>query len=219
MKKKLINSLFVVIMFVATVSCSKNNEAVFTTKGTGQDFEFVSQDTNSPTRAVDPSQVIASLAQEYGWVYDFDSIIEAHPSGISSVRIYSVPSMWNSSIYLSIVLDASANIIGLYDIQFPSLSNADSGYDYSVSYPCDNGQLFAGWIGINVPGPMPNHLYVYSSSINIPSDYPYPIFANVTSGYVSLENYALATGFDNLQINGWKLALRAASTFYANFYE
>lgn len=218
MKKKLINTMFVVVMFITTVSCSKNNEAVFTTNGTGQDSEFVSQDTYNPTRAIDPSQVIASLAQEYGWVYDFDNIKIAHPSSASLISIYTVQSMWNSTIYLTIVLDSNANIIGLYDIQFPGLTNADNGYDYTVSYPYGNGQLFAGWIGINVAAPMPNHLYVYSSSLNVPSDYPYSIFANVTSGYVPLENYSYIEPTTN-QIFGWKLAFHAASTFYVNFYE
>lgn len=224
MKKKLFSVMLLISLFAAAVSCRKNDETMMSVNADEKLSEVVVQDASQLTRAVDPSQTIANLAQEYGWIYDFDSVYFATPASHSSVVFYSVQSMWTSWSYLTFVLNGSANVIGLYVIDFSDLRIDGFGSDYTVWPVLDNHWLFYGTLNLNVPGAIPDYLTV-SNNISIPSDYPYPLFANVTSGSFVLPAttiYPHIYGDPNNVVSvpeGTRYSLYSAAIFYANFYE
>ena len=219
MKKKLINTMLLLTLLTSFLSCSKSNEVLLLPNENSGMPTIVEKGTAELSKGVDPSLVIASLAQEYGLLYDFSNtnkIPIAHPSGASSINIYLVHSLMIPHLYLTFILNNSANIIGLYNIEFSGSNNADTAYDFYVYDPdALSNQFFYGWIGFNTTAPISNHLVVMNT-VTVPSDYPYPIFANVTNGMFPLESF---TGYNTTPINDTVLSFYAASTFYENFCE
>lgn len=221
MKTKLLKTFLVVMVLATIVSCKKDEATMLpSSEPSLTNNEFVSPAIDQQLRGGigNLQGVLADLEEEFGLVFDFDDIKTASPSNASQIHIYVMPCKVITDYFLTVILDNNANIIGLYEFWFSESNNADSYYNFGVGDPYTTYTLFSGWIGLNISGTMPNCLVVYPG-ISIPSDYPYPVFGNVTTGYTTLETYSFSSGVDTPEMNAWKLALRAASTFYLHFYD
>ena len=211
--------LMAIVVIITVASCQKQESILdFSGKNMSKDNVCVTSKDKGPTRGTDPSSVINSIANAYNLVYDFNNMYVCSSTNNSNatVGIWVVPSKWIDYEYLVIVLNSYANVIGFYDMQltdYQYLNSKTSTYSYVVSVACENDWILMGSIVFDIPGGYPDRLYVNSCSV--PQDYSYPMFDNVTNGYVTLEDYTVP--FDNPNMQPEKIVAKAASTFYIHF--
>lgn len=216
MKKRLLLRLaLAVVFFVALDSCKKESNAILDANVLLEEEKIISSDMEVD-RQVPYNQVLAALENEYGNAYDFDSKAYATPpTGVITANMWVVPSFWYDDIYLTIILNGSAQIIGLYQVQFATGFSSEidataNSYQYTVNTPTGEYNLFYGYVYTNIPN--------YSDRITVSNwngvEYNYPLFNNLSSGYIVLENYQ---NYSN-PINSSKLALKMATSFYMHYY-
>lgn len=218
MKKRLLKLVLGAIIFAVLTSCKKDvPDLQYATCKVDDDKEIVSHDRNEDLRGIDPSGVLNALAEEYGILYDFSNKISARPvTNGRTVSMWIVPSLWDSNAWLTILVNPSAQIIGLYEILYDSKSvTKDSDNRFSAGFYINDVDTYS-WIiecsaSVNVYG-LTDRLHIYNN-ISIPSNYPYPLFDNISSGYFDLSTYSPTTSDPYAD-----LALRVAATFYNNFY-
>ena len=226
MKKNLLmKTAFAVMLCAAFASCKKDNNLVPSSiNDVAPDIEIDSLNEEIPLRQADYSILLDSLIDEYEIIFDFDNMKYGRPSGLSSPHIIVAPSTWVDNQLMTIMIDGAAHLIGFYLIQFTSgfeseaAENIESQYFSFQVEDVDSTPytMFYGEIGMSIPG-YSDYLNVYNQ-INT-QGYSYPIFGNVTPGFVNLGYYDDDNPFDVPVITPQKLALRAAVSFYNNFYD
>ena len=108
------------------------------------------------------------------------------------MTLWVFPSKLVDYMYFTVVINSSAQIKGAYILSytiFQSDATESDYYEFQVYDP--EGEAFPNcFSGYAVTNDYPyyNDTFTIYNSINIPSTYPYPLFDNITSGTVDLEN-------------------------------
>lgn len=221
--KQLLRSAFVAALFLVLTSCKKD-DANFSTSNNFEPINEILSVGSDGLKGIDPSQVINGLESTYGENYDFSKKVRGNAVTVDNSTVYLcvIPSFWDDNFWMCVLVNNSAQIIGLYELEYLYYDDAKGENDEMV-YPSyyindiDNTiyTLFRGSIGVNIYG-FSDFLIVNSNNIAIPNNYPYPLFNNVTAG-----NYSLGTCTYNVNDSVPEkalIAMRAATTFYNNFY-
>ncbi len=227
MKKSFIylKSVVVVAMVVfVLVSCKKEEVKSFSLNEieSHQKESVFSIENNSSLRQVDPSLVIGSIAEEYGYYFDFDNKIYGNPVN-SSVNIWTVPSFYNEYLFMTIVLDGGGRVVGLYKISFGAGPYDKSNkvpdyriYPYSVYDMEGDATLFSGKIWISASNGT-NYFEVNNLNDGYLSNYyHYVYFDNIHIGRVVLEPFSSDLLISSIE-SPLFLTFSAASTFYINY--
>lgn len=217
---KKVSLLIAMIAFAVSFSfqsCKKANEETTTErnsliqKGDGE-------------RQIDPSQVIASIASQYGQVFDFNAMTGPHsPSNATDVSIYVVPSQFSLDyFYLTFVLDGAANILGIYvtDLSY-AFSHDNITYDNYSSYFYNiwdtdmNIRMFYGYVNIGKNNQIASNLSITGTFEPVNSA-NYHFFYNLSVGLYDLESI---NSMLTAHISAPQMALQMAATFYMNLYQ
>lgn len=203
MKKSLSILAMAVAVLFSIASCNKE--------------QTIANPDNTPVgyneRAVDPNSLINSMRNTYGLLFEFDSVKIVQNSGTSPfIRIATVPSYFFSGHYLTILFTPNNTVIGLFQVHILDYSAEWEIYDYEVLDPDDVTEWYFYGKVLDNNGNY-NWLRV-TSSLNVPSTYPYPIFDNLTDGIVGLEEFEETNEFIS-QSN--QVVLKIAATIYANY--
>lgn len=220
---KKVSLLIAMIAFAVSFSfqsCKKANEETTTERNS-----LIQEGAGG--RQMDPTRVLASLANQYGELFNFNSIEGPYnPSNTTSIRIYVVPaSNVFDYFYLTIVLDGTANILGIYvtdlSYAFPSdIVNGNNDHDYNYYFyniwdAEINDRFFYGTVNIGKNSQIVSTLSVNGIDTPVnPANYHF--FYNLSVGVNNLENVNM---LNNTQISAMRMALQMAATFYLNFYQ
>ena len=215
MKKELLKLAFVVMFVTTLVSCKKENTLSDSVSNNSlNDTEFVASNMEGQLRQMPYGHIIAALAQEYGCCFDFNNYTTATtPQGVTAANLIVVPSLVFDDDYLTIVINGSAQVLGVYEVFFTSGFNSNSRNEESNSYSFEIyylDALFSGYVYTNVPN-YPDRIYASGALL---SYYPYPLLNYYSTGYINLENYAS----EPLVMTPQKMALKLASSFYIHYY-
>ena len=226
MKKfKLILMIAVAFMF-AIASCQKNDDLFVNgneneTESISRNKDFRGDDDQINVNDPDPV-LMAHLDSLYGDIFyiNNDSIKMAnlyYYHGTLTVKLWAFPFKLMKGFYLTVVHISNTQILGLYVIEYYNLQNDGTDsftYEFEVYDPDTFApNLFTGHATTNIFPYTPDYLSIYNNSINIPTDYPDPLFDNITSGNVGLQSVVNLGSFDTLG----KITLRIAGTFYVNY--
>jgi hypothetical protein len=223
MKKILFKMAFCVMIVTVVASCKKDDSLLNVSSFNEYKSESVYQNSESQYRQIPINHVLEELQEEYDCCFDFDNLIHVTPpSGVLAAHIFVAPSTWTDDFYLTIIINGSAQVIGLYQIEFTSgFKNANrdiesEAYGFKVYDQDYDVLLFSGDVYTNVPY-YPDRVYIPGNHINL-YYYTYPLFDNLSTGYTNLENYVISGVVETPGMTSSKMALKLASTFYVHFY-
>ncbi len=215
MKKVLLKLAVVVIIVTTMVSCKKENTLSDSVSNSSvKDTEFVASDTEGQLRQMPYGHIVAALEEEWGCCYEFDHYTtRTTPSGVTAANLLVVPSLAFENDYLTIIINGSAQLLGVYEVMFNSGFEAGTRDEDRNSYTFDiyyyANILFSGYVYTNIPN-LPDRINAYGT----PGYYPYPLLNYYSTGYINLENYAS----EPLTMTPERMALKLASSFYIHYY-
>ncbi len=216
-----IKTIIAVVLITVLNSCKKEDVAPVATSNTNVSVEAISPSMEGQLRQVPYQSIIDDLEEEYGLCFDFNSITTVTtPTGEAAVaNIIVLPSTWFSNYFLTIIIDGSAHLLGVYEVQFThgfsaSICETDfNSYGFDIYYVEERSSIFTGVVCTNVPNTAD---YVQTTGNPSTSNYPYPLFDYYSTGFTNLENYVYL--YDTPGITPLKIACKLGSTFYIHFY-
>ena len=217
----LIRTILAVIILAVLNSCKKEDVDPVATSNPNANVEALSQSMDGQLRQVPYQSIIDDLEEEYGLTFDFNSITTVTtPSGVASVaNVLVLPSTWFSDYFLTIIIDGSAHLLGVYEVKFTYGFSANNGnldsnsYGFEIYYD-GSSSIFTGIVITDVPNTTD---YIQTFGNPSTSNYPYPLFDYYSTGLTNLENY-VNIGFDTPGVTPRKIACKLGSTFYIHFY-
>ncbi|MBQ7238540.1 MAG: hypothetical protein IJS20_07095 [Bacteroidales bacterium] len=221
MNTKLLIKIILTVVIIATLnSCKKEDSAPVAASNPNENVEVISQNREGQLRQIPYQSIIDDLEEEYDCCFDFNSITTVTtPTGVAAANILVLPSTWFDDWFLTIIINGSAQLIGVYEVQFTSGFSANirdietNSYGFAIYYGPTNNDIFTGFVYMNVP-----NISDYISTFGNPfyHNYPYPLFDYYTTSATNLEDYVVA--FDTTGMTPLKIACKLGSTFYIHFY-
>ncbi|MBR0540366.1 MAG: hypothetical protein IJK36_09130 [Bacteroidales bacterium] len=223
--KKIIRTVVFVVVLTSLASCKKEDANAFSAKNNDLEIQNT-QSKQEDTRGIDPSGALIALEGLYGDMYDFSNKIKASAvtNDFSTVYMWVIPQTYYDYQWLTILIDNASNVIGLYETEFQtsnnnldsfkSMNNSESqSFTFFVNDLDTGSWMFYCTASINVYA-LPDRVQIYNN-FSIPTNYSYPWFNNITYGHYNLSNYLSSSVSIPQRAD---IALRAAATFYNNFY-